>query len=63
MSKPLVPRGWKETRAVCAAKKPPFAISPRGKLYGKQYPAFNGSQNNKRNKKRPITLPDIKGAT
>lgn len=54
--KPIVPREWRTTRAIYNANKKILVVHlPRGK----RYPAFNGSQNNPRNKKRPITLPKV----
>jgi hypothetical protein len=55
MIRPLVPKDWKTTQAICEAKKPLLERYKRG---GKQHPIFNGSQNNPNNKKRPITLPN-----
>ena len=61
MSKPLVPRDWKTTQAILLAKKPDM---PPPKPRGREISAFNGSQKlTSETKKRPITLPDIKGAT
>jgi hypothetical protein len=56
MSRPLVPKDWKTTQAICEAKKPMLANYRRG---GKAIPAFNGSQNNPNNKKRTITLSGV----
>ncbi len=64
MTRPLVPRDCKTTRAIDDANaKPPlmsFKVLRCGvpTHAGKQIPAFNGSGINRRNKKRPITLAD-----
>jgi hypothetical protein len=54
--KSIKPRDYKTTNAIMQAKKP---FLPGRLMYGKEIPAFNGSQNNRKNKKRPITLPKI----
>jgi hypothetical protein len=44
------------TREVREAKRRSIPLPVGG---GKAIPAFNGSQNSRKNKKRPITLPGI----
>ena len=55
-NRPLVPRDWKTTNAIADARKPLLMVRPT--VLGKQIPVFNGSQNNRKAKKRPITLPE-----
>jgi hypothetical protein len=58
MTRPLVPRDWQTTNAIAeAGRKRPLVI--RLKRSSKRGSVFNGSQNNKNNNKRPITLPNI----
>lgn len=55
--RPLAPRGWETQRAIEDAKK--RTVSQRKpKSHGNVTPWFNGSGISKRNKKRPITLPE-----
>ena len=56
MTHSIVPRDWKTTNAVSKAKKQ-LMLGLKPNRGGKQIPAFNNSQTDKRNKKRPITLP------
>ena len=64
MVRPIVPRDIETTRAIEKANAAPKTYGSRFSRYGagyfftKQNPAFNGSQNNRNNKKRKITLAD-----
>jgi len=53
----LIPREWKTTQALRDTKKQGFVFRPPKRV--RQFPMFNGSQNNPNNKKRPITLPGV----
>jgi hypothetical protein len=62
MSKPpLVPANYKLTKEILRAEESPLIFQKKSKFkgLGKQIPAFNGSQNNRNNKKTPITLPKV----
>jgi hypothetical protein len=56
MVKPSVPRNWRMNAEIYEAKKPVLAVFSSHK--GNPKPRNNGSQNSRRNKKRPITLAD-----
>lgn len=50
------PERYQETKAAVKANEKPIVF--RRPVGSKAIPAFNGSLNNRRNKKRPITLPE-----
>jgi hypothetical protein len=59
----LVPRDWRTLNAIHDAKKKMLSVYckfPHGRSSSKPY-RFNGSETNRRNKRRPITLAPSQG--